>query len=42
MYELIQVMKENLIRLNAREWMLEIIADCWDRTVSHPFPTTGN
>ncbi|RVW61552.1 putative Peroxidase 48 [Vitis vinifera] len=29
-------MKENLIRLNAREWVLEIITDCWDRTLKHP------
>ncbi|RVW97523.1 hypothetical protein CK203_058479 [Vitis vinifera] len=35
-YELIRVMKENLIRLNAKEWVLEIIADCWDRTLKHP------
>ncbi|RVW48186.1 hypothetical protein CK203_084738 [Vitis vinifera] len=35
-YELIRVMKENLIRLNAKEWVLEIIADRWDRTLKHP------
>ena len=29
-------MKENLIRLNAKEWVLEIIADRWDRTLKHP------
>ncbi|RVW64319.1 hypothetical protein CK203_047000 [Vitis vinifera] len=34
-YELIRVMKENLIRLNAKEWVLEIIADRWDRTLKH-------
>ncbi|RVW39856.1 hypothetical protein CK203_083159 [Vitis vinifera] len=35
-YELIRVMKENLIRLNVKEWVLEIIADRWDRTLKHP------
>ncbi|KAL6324351.1 hypothetical protein AAG906_012955 [Vitis piasezkii] len=35
-YELIRVIKENLIRLNAKEWVLEIIADRWDRTLKHP------
>ncbi|KAL6327522.1 hypothetical protein AAG906_021608 [Vitis piasezkii] len=35
-YELIRVMKENLVRLNAKEWVLEIIADRWDRTLKHP------
>ncbi|RVW70035.1 hypothetical protein CK203_059049 [Vitis vinifera] len=35
-YELIRVMKENLIRLNAKEWVLEIIADRWDKTLKHP------
>ncbi|KAL6311639.1 hypothetical protein AAG906_027483 [Vitis piasezkii] len=34
-YELIRVMKENLIRLNAKEWVLEIIADRYDRTLKH-------
>ncbi|XP_034679858.1 uncharacterized protein LOC117909916 [Vitis riparia] len=38
-YKLIRVMKENLIRLNAKEWVLEIIADCWDRTLKHPLHT---
>ena len=28
MYELIRFMKENLIRFNVREWVLEIIANC--------------
>ena len=35
-YKLIRVMKENLIQLNAKEWVLEIIADHWDRTLKHP------
>ena len=41
-YELIRVMKENLIRLNAREWVLEIIVDCWDRTLKHPLHVASN
>ena len=32
-YELIWVMKENLIWLNAREWVLELLIDHWDRTL---------
>ena len=40
-YELIRVMKENLIRLNAKEWVLEIIADHWDRTLKHPLHAAG-
>ena len=40
-YELIRVMKENLIRLNAKEWVLEIIADRWDKTLKHPLHATG-
>ncbi|RVW68799.1 hypothetical protein CK203_062229 [Vitis vinifera] len=35
-YKLIGVMKENFIRLNAKEWVLEIIADPWDITLKHP------
>eukprot|EP00261_Vitis_vinifera_P039140 XP_019080383.1 PREDICTED: uncharacterized protein LOC104881512 [Vitis vinifera] len=38
-YELIRVMKENLIRLNAKEWVLEIIAERWDRTLKHHLHT---
>ncbi|RVX01280.1 hypothetical protein CK203_031238 [Vitis vinifera] len=39
-YKLIRVMKENLIRLNAKEWVLEIIVDRWDRTLKHPLHAT--
>ncbi|KAL6338646.1 hypothetical protein AAG906_021463 [Vitis piasezkii] len=35
-YELMQVMKENLIRQQAREWMFEIIKGCWEKTLKHP------
>ena len=41
-YKFIQVIKENLTQLNAREWMLEIIADHWDRTLKHLLHATGN
>ena len=41
-YELIRAMKENLIRLNAKEWVLEIIAYRWDRTLKHPLYAVGN
>ncbi|XP_059597191.1 uncharacterized protein LOC132254761 [Vitis vinifera] len=40
-YKLIRVMKENLIRLNAKEWVLEIIVDRWDRTLKHPLHATS-
>ena len=41
-YELIQLMKENLDRLKAKEWGKLIIADLWDRTLKHPLHATGN
>ena len=40
-YVLIRVMKENFIRLNAKEWVLKIIADHWDRTLKHPLHAAG-
>ena len=40
-YVLIRVMKENFIRLNAKEWVLEIIAERWDRTLKHHLHTAG-
>lgn len=42
LYELIQVMKENLIRLNARDWVLQIIKDLWGKTHKHPLHVAGN
>ena len=41
-YELIQVMKENSIHQQAREWMLEIIKDRWEKILKHPLHATGN
>ena len=41
-YELIRLMKENLDRLKAKEWVELIITDRWDRTLKHPFHAAGN
>ncbi|RVW14980.1 hypothetical protein CK203_090429 [Vitis vinifera] len=35
-YELMQVMKENLIRQGAGDWMFKIIQDRWQKTLKHP------
>ena len=41
-YELIQLMKANLDRFKAKEWVKLIIADCWDRTLKHPLHAADN
>ena len=41
-YELIRLMKTNLDRLKAKEWVKQIIADRWDRTLKHPLHAAGN
>ena len=41
-YELIRLMKENLDRLKAKEWVKHIITDNWDRTLKHPLYAKGN
>ena len=41
-YELIPVMKQNLHRPNAKDWVKTFIADHWDRTLKHPLHATGN
>ena len=41
-YELIQVMKQNLHQLNAKDWVKTIIADHWDRTLKHSLHAAGN
>ena len=41
-YELIRLMKENLDRLKAKEWVKLIIVDRWDRTLKHPLHAAGN
>ncbi|RVW74958.1 hypothetical protein CK203_049908 [Vitis vinifera] len=35
-YELMNVMKENLIRQGAGDWMFKIIQDRWQKTLKHP------
>ena len=41
-YELIRLMKANLDRIKAKEWVKLIIADRWDRTLKHPLNAAGN
>ena len=41
-YELIRLMKTNLDRLKAKEWVKHIIADRWNRTLKHPLHAAGN
>ena len=41
-YELIQVMKQNLHVLKAKEWVKKIIADRWDKILKHPLHIVGN
>ena len=41
-YELIRLMKENLDRLKAKEWVKHIIVDLWDRILKHPRHPEGN
>ena len=41
-YELIRLMKTNLDRLKAKEWVKHIIADHWDRNPKHHFHASSN
>ena len=41
-YELMQMMKENLIRQQARELMFEIIEGHWEKTLRHPLHIACN
>ena len=41
-HELIRLMKENLDRLKAEEWVKHIITDHWDRTLKHHLHAVGN
>ena len=41
-YELIWLMKANLERLKAKEWVKLIIVDRWDKTLKHPLHAAGN
>ena len=40
-YKLMHVMKENLIRQGARDWMFKIIQDRLEKTRKHPFHAAG-
>ena len=42
LYELIRVMKQKLHALKAKEWVKNIIANRWDKTLKHPLHATGN
>ena len=41
-YKLMQVVKENLIRQQVREWIFEIIKGHWEETLKHPLHAVGN
>ena len=41
-YRLIRLMKANLDRLKAKEWVKHIITDHWDKTLKHHLHTVGN
>ena len=41
MYKLMHVMKENLIRQGAGDWMFKIIQDRWQKTLKHPLHAAG-
>ena len=41
-YEMIQVMKQNLHQLNAKDWVKTIIIDHWDKTLKHPLHVASN
>ncbi|KAL6325085.1 hypothetical protein AAG906_022652 [Vitis piasezkii] len=40
-YELMQVMKENLIRQQVGDWIFKIIKDRWEKTLKHPLHATA-
>ena len=40
-YELMHVMKENLIHQGAGDWMFKIIQDRWEKTLKHPLHAAG-
>ena len=40
-YELMHVMKENLISQRARNWIFKIIKDRWEKTLKHPLHSAG-
>ena len=40
-YELMLVMKKNLIHQGARDWIFKIIKDRWKKTLKHPLHATS-
>ena len=40
-YELMHVIKDNLIRQGAGDWMFKIIQDHWEKTLKHPLHAAG-
>ena len=41
LYELMQVMKENLIRQQVGDWIFKIIKDHGEKTLEHPLHAAG-
>ena len=41
-YELIRVTKQNLHALKVKEWVKNIIANRWNKTLKHPLHAAGN
>ena len=40
-YELMQVMKENLNRQQVGDWIFKILKDRWKKTLKHPLHAAG-
>ena len=40
-YELMQVMKENLNRQQVGDWIFKILKDRWEKTLKHPLHAIG-
>ena len=40
-YELMHVMKENLIHQGVEDWIFKVIKDRWEKTLRHSFHETG-
>lgn len=41
LYELFRVMKEKVQQVRSTQWVLKIITDRWDNTLSHPLHVAG-
>ena len=40
-YELMHMMKENIIHERTRDWIFKIIKDRWEKTLKHPLHVIG-